>query len=96
MAAGYELASVLIPPEKRGQLFSVFNATFFLSWGIAATFITGPVTDLLIHMGKSSVFSYKVSFIVAGAMILSGLLLLIPLFIHIRKSEGLQHEKRHP
>ncbi len=96
MAAGYELASVLIPPEKRGQLFSVFNATFFLSWGIAATFITGPVTDLLIHMGKSSVFSYKVSFIVAGAMILSGLLLLIPLFIHIRKSEGLHHEKRHP
>ena len=39
MAASYAMASVLIPPEHRARLFGYFNATFFLSWGVAGTLI---------------------------------------------------------
>ena len=77
MAAAYQLASVYIPAEKRGKLFSVFNATFFLSWGVAGTLITGPVTDLLIVAGHPEPFAYRVSFNVAAAITLTGLLLLL-------------------
>lgn len=40
VAASYTFASTLIPPEKRGRWFAVYNATFFLSWGVSATFIS--------------------------------------------------------
>lgn len=85
-AASYELASIYIPPEKRGKLFSVFNATFFLSWGIAATCIAGPITDLLIQAGRSAVSAYQVSFNVAAAMTASGMILLFVLFAYARRS----------
>lgn len=88
IAASYELASIYIPAEQRGRLFSIFNATFFLSWGIAATLVAGPVTDLLIRAGRTAVFAYKVSFNVAAAMTFSGMALLLVLFIHT--------EKQHP
>lgn len=81
MAASYELASIYIPPEKRARLFSIFNATYFLSWGIAATCIAGPITDILIKTGRSPVFAYKVSFNVAAAMTFSGILVLGLLFL---------------
>ncbi|MFX1538490.1 MAG: MFS transporter, partial [Promethearchaeota archaeon] len=42
-ASSYTFASVLIPPKNRAKLFAVFNATFFLSWGLAGTFIAGPL-----------------------------------------------------
>ncbi|MFC1829427.1 MFS transporter [Thermodesulfobacteriota bacterium] len=67
-AASYAFASVLIPPEKRARLFGVFNATIFLSWGVGATFIAGPITDLLIASGASEVFSYQMSFVAAAIM----------------------------
>lgn len=72
MASSYAFASVLIPPEKRAKLFSIFNATFFLSWGIAGTFIAGPITDMLMAYGKSKVFSYQMAFISSAVMTLIG------------------------
>ena len=80
MAASYQLASSYIPPEKRGELFSIFNATFFLSWGIAGTCITGPITDLLIAAGRSQVVAYRASFNTAAGITLSGIVLLFFLF----------------
>ena len=80
MAASYQLASSYIPPEKRGELFSIFNATFFLSWGIAGTCITGPITDILIATGRSQVVAYRASFNTAAGITLSGIVLLLFLF----------------
>ncbi len=80
MASSYQLASSYIPAEKRGELFSIFNATFLLSWGIAGTCITGPITDLLIAMGRSQGFAYRASFNTAAVITLSGVVLLLFLF----------------
>ena len=73
LAASYAYASALIPPERRAKLFGVFNATYFLSWGVGATFITGPITDGLIAYGASEVFSYRVAFVSAAMLALIGL-----------------------
>ncbi len=80
LASSYELASQLIPPDRRGTLFSIFNATLFLSWGIAGFFIAGPITDFLIAAGRPEVYAYKVSFNAAAGITISGVLLLIYFF----------------
>ena len=72
LASSYAFASVLIPPEKRATLFSIFNATYFLSWGIAGTFIAGPTTDILMAYGASEVFSYQMAFVSSAIMTLIG------------------------
>jgi len=72
LASSYAFASVLIPPEKRARLFGIFNATFFLSWGISATFIAGPITDILMAYGASEVFSYQMAFVSSAIMTLIG------------------------
>ncbi len=77
LASSYELASQLIPPDRRGTLFSIFNATLFLSWGIAGFFIAGPITDFLIAAGRPEVYAYKVSFNAAAGITISGVFLLI-------------------
>lgn len=76
LATSYQLAAEVIPLGKRATLFSVFNATFFLS-SIASTLVTSPLTDLLIAMGRTQVFAYRVSFIVAGFMTLAGVAVLL-------------------
>lgn len=75
MATSYTMASVLIPPEKRGRLFALFNATFFLSWGLAGTFIAGPIVDLLIQKNIAEPTAYQVSFVVAGGITFIGLVI---------------------
>ena len=75
LASSYAFASVLIPPKKRAQLFSIFNATYFLSWGIAATFIAGPITDILLAYGASEVFSYQMAFVSSAIMTLIGFII---------------------
>lgn len=76
LATSYTYASKLIPAHRRGRQFAVFNATFFLSWGLAGTFIAGPVADLLMARGSTEVFAYQMSFLSAAAIALMGLLLL--------------------
>ena len=68
VAASYGLASVLIPPERRGRGFGLFNATFFLSWGLAGTFISGPIIDGFIAGGVADVTAYQAAFAAAGIM----------------------------
>lgn len=72
LASSYAFASILIPPGKRARLFSIFNATYFLSWGIPGTFIAGPITDLLLSYGASEVFSYQMAFVSAAIITLIG------------------------
>lgn len=77
MAASYTVASVLIPPSSRGRMFAVFNATFFLSWGLAGTLIAGPIVDYLRVNGYSEVISYQYSFLSAAALTSVGAVLWI-------------------
>jgi hypothetical protein len=55
----------------------VYNATNFLSWGIAGTFITGPVADLLMKNGYPALIAYKGSFLVASGLTMIGLILIV-------------------
>lgn len=86
IAASYELASFYIPPEKRGTQFAVFNATFFLSWGMAATFIAGPIIDGLITMGKTQPYAYMASFNASAVLTFMGLAILLLLY-HLEKRQ---------
>lgn len=72
LAASYSYVSRLIPPEKRGKQFALFNATFFLSWGVAGTLIAGPIVDLMVRAGASQVLSYQISFLSAACLVIIG------------------------
>ncbi|MFW9928966.1 MAG: MFS transporter [Candidatus Thorarchaeota archaeon] len=69
-ASSYTIASHLIPPKKRAKLFGVYNTTFFLSWGLPATLISGPFIDTLTSNGINEVIAFQTAFIV-GAIITS-------------------------
>lgn len=76
----YTLISTLIPPSWRGRIFSWYNATFMLSFGIAGTLITGPLSDYLIYgRGYSDLFAYRIAFIAAIIIVTFGLILFFPL-----------------
>ncbi|MFX1277269.1 MAG: MFS transporter, partial [Promethearchaeota archaeon] len=74
-ASSYTFASTLMPSRIRAKLFGVYNTTFFLSWGLACTLISGPLIDFLINSGKSDIFAYQVAFLVGALICLIGLLL---------------------
>jgi MFS family permease len=76
-SAAYSYASKLIPPEKRGKQFALFNATFFLSWGVAGTLIAGPTVDLLARSGASLDFSYRMAFVSAAVLVGIGIAVLL-------------------
>ena len=75
MAAAYTFASVLIPPQMRGRLFAWFNATFFLSFGVAGTLIAGPIVDGLISAGFAHPRAYRLSFAAAAGLTIIVLLI---------------------
>jgi len=77
MASSYAVASALIASRTRARLFGVFNATFFLSWGLAATLIVGPATDLLMLRGVPEVSSYRIAFALAAGVTAVGLIVML-------------------
>jgi len=83
-ASSYAIASILIPSRMRAKLFAVYNTTFFLSWGLAGTLISGPIIDTLIKEGRSEVFAYQMGFFIAAIICLIGLLIFICLEIWIK------------
>ena len=85
VAASYTFASTLIPPEKRGRWFAVYNATFFLSWGVSATFFSGPIIDHLISAGRGPVLAYRAGFASAAFLIMLGLALLVMVLSAMRR-----------
>jgi MFS family permease len=76
-ASAYAYASDLIPPENRARGFSFFNATFFLSWGLAGTFIAGPIIDTQILLGVAEVLAYRLAFFAAVILTSVGLLIFL-------------------
>ncbi|MFP4534053.1 MAG: MFS transporter [Desulfobacterales bacterium] len=73
LAASYAMASILIPPERRGRLFGFFNATLFLSWGVAGTCVAGPIVDLMLYLGVDQVMAYRSAYLSGLLMVLVGL-----------------------
>jgi MFS family permease len=74
----------MAPEEYRGRLFAYYNTTFFLSWGIAATLVTGPVADILIANGAIIADAYRGSFIAAIVLLIIGIIILIGYFRYMR------------
>ena len=86
-SSSYSIVARLAPEEYRGRLFAYYNATFFLSWGIAATLIAGPVADLLIAEGLSNADAYRGSFIAALFLIAIGIVVLLIAFRYSNRNE---------
>ena len=80
-ASSYTIASDLIPPKIRAKLFGVYNTTFFLSWGLATTLISGPLIDLLIKGGINEVIAYQTAFIAAALITSIGFVIYVILTI---------------
>ncbi|MDX9899765.1 MAG: MFS transporter [Spirochaetia bacterium] len=80
-SSSYAFASTLIPPEKRGRYFAYYNATFFLSWGLAATLFTGPLIDALMLTGTGPVMAYKAGLASGAGLMVLGLALLLALLV---------------
>jgi MFS family permease len=83
-ASSYAFASILISERRRAKLFGIYNATFFLSWGLACTLISAPLIDILISQGQTEVLAYQWSFIVGAIMCSIGLLIFIILDIWLK------------
>lgn len=81
-AAAYAFASALIPPHQRGRLFGWFNATFFLSWGLAGTLMAGPIVDALLVSGVSPTGAYRAAFAAAAAMTAAGFAIQVGLLFY--------------
>jgi len=84
LSSSYALAAALISPKTRARFFSVFNATFFLSWGLAGTLIVGPAADLLMTRGIPEALSYRISFALAAGITGIGLII-VAAFIRQKK-----------
>ncbi len=69
---GYLLAADLIPAELRGRLFGQFNAVTSVSFGLAGTFLGGPIADFLIYTGTTEAMAYVTTFQVAAIISLIG------------------------
>ncbi len=94
VASSYAFASVLIPAAQRGRRFGLFNATFFLSWGLAGTLVAGPLVDVLLHLGYAAETAYRWSYIAAVMITLAGFALLAVLVFLImpRNNHSMKNE----
>ncbi|MFX0113672.1 MAG: MFS transporter [Candidatus Hodarchaeota archaeon] len=84
MTSAYAFASKLIPAKNRAKLFGVYNATFFLSWGIAGTLIAGPVTDIMLWAGMAEDIAYRAAFLAAAIVTFIGTVILAILLLWLR------------
>ena len=61
-------------------MFVALIPCFGFRKGGSGSLITGPVTDSLIHLGKSAVAAYQVSFLASAVITLTGVAILLYLF----------------
>jgi MFS family permease len=92
-ASSYSIVARMAPKEYRGRLFAYYNTTFFLSWGIAATLIAGPIADILIGQGFSNANAYRGSFIAAIVLVVIGIVVLLVAIRYARKIEVPKEEE---
>ena len=85
-ASSYAYAAQLIPEKHRAKMFSIYNAAFFLSWGIPSTLVTAPIIDNMINSGNAEVFAYQTSFLVGSIIAFIGFMFLLVLEIYRKKN----------
>jgi len=83
-ASSYAIASDLIPSRIRAKMFGMYNTTFFLSWGLSCTIISGPLIDFLIGEGFGEVFAYQTAFLVGALITGIGLIIFLALEIWLK------------
>jgi MFS family permease len=93
LASSYAFVSVLIPPERRGTLFGLFNATLFLSWGVAGTLISGPIVDLLFHAGIRQADAYRAAYLSGLVMVFIGLFIQVFLVFILMPKAGISSQR---
>ncbi|MEM4703673.1 MAG: MFS transporter [Candidatus Bathyarchaeia archaeon] len=75
---GFSFAADLIPEDRRGRLFSVYNTVIALSWGPAGLLVGGPIADIQTHFfGFSSRNAYVNAFYVSSIIVTAGTLLFL-------------------
>jgi len=86
-ASSYAIASNLIPEKIRAKLFGVYNTTFFLSWGLACTLISGPMIDALLSAGVLETLAYQAAILLGALITLLGLtiFIILEIMLHIKK-----------
>ncbi len=55
----YSMVNRVVPLEKRGKMMGYFNATFYLSWGLGGTIITGPIADSIVSRNATIIAIYS-------------------------------------
>ncbi len=86
-SSSYSIVAEMAPEEYRGRLFAYYNTTFFLSWGIAATFVAGPIADILIGEGLTNADAYRGSFVAAIVLITIGIMILLQSFRYSKNND---------
>ncbi len=61
----YSMVNRVIPLEKRGKMMGYYNATFFLSWGLGGTILTGPIADAIVGSNLIVILTYTILGIIA-------------------------------
>jgi MFS family permease len=89
-ASSYAFVSELIPEKQRAKGFSIFNTTFFLSWGLAGTFLTGPIIDTQILSGVPEVLAYRYAFFAATVVLVIGVTIFTALLWKVRPQRKFQ------
>lgn len=85
-ASAYGIISRKIPAKVRGKYFGYYNAVFFLSFGMGATIVTGPISDILMYAHFGAVLAYSYAYLGAAILIIIGLVIGVRLFLQSRKN----------
>ena len=88
----YSMVNRIVPLKKRGRMMGYFNATFYLSWGLGGTAITGPITDALV-VNESEINSSSIRTIMAYTIIFL-LILGLVLYLFVGKIAKLYKRKK--
>ena len=81
----YSMVNRVVPLEKRGTMMAYYNATFYLSWGLGGTILTGPIADAIVSSNIIVILSYTViGIIFVGVWI----------FMMVEKISGLRKNRR--
>jgi len=75
---GFTFAGDIIPQDRRGRLFSVYNAVMALSWGPAGLLVGGPLADFQTEaLGFTPQTSYVNTFYASSIVLALGTILFI-------------------
>ena len=81
----YSMVNRVVPLEVRGKMMGYYNATFYLSWGLGGTILTGPIADAIVGSNLPIIMIYTVL-----GLLISGLWI----FMMVEKISELRKHKK--